>query len=99
MAKLKRKEVSFTVTREEARLIDQIARRGVVLLNRAGVPATFMDLSMDVTACHANGCPLRLAGLAEADDFNLVHDLSGIRNTLDRETGKLRGLFRPRFAR
>ncbi len=57
-----------------------------------------MSLHMDVSATHANGNPLRLADLLAADDFNFAHDLSGICNCLDRNTGKLTNNFRPRFS-
>ena len=60
--------------------------------------ASRMDMHMDVTAVHANGNPLRLADLLAADDFNFLHDMSGICNCLDRDTGKLTRGFSPRFS-
>lgn len=53
---------------------------------------------MDITATHANGCPLKLAELLAADDFNFSHDVAGIYRHLDRTTGKLLDCFLPRFA-
>ena len=41
---------------------------------------------------------MRLEEMAEADDFNFAHDFIGIQNTMNRETGKIEGLFVPRFA-
>lgn len=35
----------------------------------------------------------------EADEFNFLHDLIGIYNHLNRETGKLDNCFLPRFAK
>ena len=35
--------------------------------------------------------------LLNADDFNFAHDIVGIRNHLDRETGRLGNCFLPRF--
>ncbi|KPW08435.1 hypothetical protein ALO91_200041 [Pseudomonas syringae pv. aceris] len=90
------KAVSFKVTPAEAASITTIVDRVT-----AKLPETFPDresLEMDITACHANGCKLRLADMAEADDFNLVHDVGGIRQNIDRATGKLRGHFLPRFS-
>lgn len=55
-----------------------------------------LDLAMDLTACHLNGCPLRLKELLEADEFNFAHDVFGIRNHIDRTTGKLTGFFEPK---
>jgi len=56
-------------------------------------------MTMDVSAVHANGNPLRLEDLLHADDFNFAHDMSGICNCLDRNTGKLTRNFLPRFSR
>jgi hypothetical protein len=60
--------------------------------------ASRTDLCMDVTAVHANGNPLRLEALLAADDFNFAHDMSGICNCLDRNTGQLMRGFSPRFS-
>jgi len=57
-----------------------------------------MDADMDVTACHANGNKLDLAGLLAADDFNFSHDVFGIYRHIDRDTGKLGNCFRPRYS-
>lgn len=56
------------------------------------------DIQMDLEACHCNGCPLRLDDMVQADDFNLMHDISGINVHLNHDTGKLEGWFLPRFA-
>jgi hypothetical protein len=92
--------VSFDVQRSEQRVISEIATRAMGLAARwQGDLFTKQDITMDVTACHANGCPLRLEALRDADDFNFAHDILGIRRHLDRDTGKLGDMFRPRFAR
>jgi hypothetical protein len=91
-------QVSFDVSRYETRVISEIANRAMGLSARTGNSWTKLDISMDVTACHANGCPLRLDALRDADDWNFAHDILGIRRHLDRETGKLGDCFRPRFA-
>lgn len=54
------------------------------------------DLDMDIAATHLNGCPLNLQKLHDFDDFNMVHDITGIVRHLDRSTGKLGGFFDPR---
>ncbi len=85
--------VSFDTTLEETRLISKIAQR-------AGVSgADFLDLEMDLTACHANGCPLDLEGLLNAKDFDFLHDIMGIKSNLDRGTGQLLNQFLPRCAK
>ncbi len=54
---------------------------------------------MDLIACHNGGCPLDFAAMAAWEDFfHVAHDIAGIGSYLDRETGKLAGFFRPRFA-
>lgn len=53
---------------------------------------------MDVTACHANGCPLDLEKLLHADAFNFSHDVFGIARYINRNTGKLENCFVPRCA-
>lgn len=91
---------SFDCTPGAGRTIRRIARRAIdsiqaLKLSRVSV----LDIRMDITACHANGCPLDLERLLAADDFNFAHDIIGIRRFLDRDTGKLSDMFSPRFHR
>lgn len=91
--------ISFNVTAEEKALIATIVDRAADIIKEIGAAQMDkLEVKMSLTACHANGCPLRLADLAEADDFNLFHDVAGIHNCISRETGKIEGHFRPRFA-
>jgi hypothetical protein len=53
---------------------------------------------MDITAAH-NSCGLRLVDLENADDFEFSHDVFGIFNNINRETGQIDNCFLPRFAR
>lgn len=94
------KQISFEVSNEDAALIKKIVDRAVrdyqmqhkIRLDR-------MDTTMDLTACHANGCPMNFAGLLAADDFNFAHDISGINRHLNRTTGELENCFLPRFSK
>ena len=86
--------VSFKTSPADAALIRKITDRAATIIPTLDK----QQVSMSLTACHANGCPLRLAELAEADDFNLIHDVGGIHNTVSRKTGRIEGLFWPRFA-
>ena len=81
--------VSFDVTPEDRKVIDMIVLRGIVVArdNRIDYPAK--DMTMDLTACHANGCPLDLPKMLKSGDANFGHDLFGIRRFLDRHTGKI----------
>jgi hypothetical protein len=90
--------ISFTVTKDELDQIQRIVARGQELAKRHGAEYSVMNMSMDITATHANGTPLDLGGLANADDHNFSHDLFGIARHINRETGKLEGCFVPRFA-
>ena len=91
-------EVSFKTSCEEIALIGKIADRADALGLLTGWYDR-MTLVMDLSACHANGCPLDFDHLASADDFNLMHDVTGIANHIDRETGALSGHFLPRFSK
>lgn len=93
-------EISFTTTREEMDLIGKIADRA----ERLGMVGqshwyTHQTAVMDLCATHANGTPLDFAGLLEAPDFDFAHDIAGIANHIDRETGRLGSCFLPRCAK
>lgn len=93
--------ISFSLTKEESEIVDRIAVRAKRLYGtRDGETYKFMDARMDIAACHANGCPLRLEELLGADDANFAHDVFGIRRHLDREhDGHLKDNFLPRFSK
>ena len=95
-------EISFEIGEEDAKLVDKICDRVVdLLLSIEGFNIyveSRIDLEMDIVACHLNGCPLDLKKLLGADNFNLVHDVGGIRRHMNRTTGKLEDCFLPRCA-
>jgi hypothetical protein len=87
--------ITFDVSKGEAVLIMNIARRAIT----AGLGGNDMlGMEMDITAAHANGCPLDLGKLLNFGDGDFAHDISGIRYHIDRETGKLGDCFLPRCA-
>ncbi len=90
--------ISFKTTKEDAIKIVAIARRACMAAKAIGVKIDMMEMDMDITACHSNGCPLKLDDLLIADDSNFLHDVFGIRRHIDRKTGQLGGCFLPRFA-
>jgi hypothetical protein len=57
-----------------------------------------LDLELDITACHLNGCKLKLTELLAAAGADFGHDVFGIRKHIDRTSGQLTDHFRPRFA-
>ena len=85
--------IDFAATPQDTKTIHDITRRAAKLL---GVDP--VAVAMDVSACHLNGCPLRLPELLAADNGNFAHDIGGIARHLDRETGELQDDFLPRFA-
>ncbi|HUS98456.1 MAG TPA: hypothetical protein VMX97_17150 [Hyphomicrobiaceae bacterium] len=79
---------------------DMLAIHKIALCAADGDPACdVMALEMDLQACHTHGCPLDLGRMAQASRAELMHDVLGIDQCLDRETGHLRHCFVPRFAK
>lgn len=89
--------IKWKVSRADNSILTEIAYRAVAMANERGVEYLFRDALMDLTACHLNGCPLRLNDLLGADNFNFAHDVFGIRRNINRATGQLEGPFVPRF--
>ena len=81
--------VSFDITPDEFTVVIKIAGRAV----SGDSNLNFMKVEMDLTATHANGCPLRFDELLNADDFNFWHDIYGIADNINRDTGKLENFF------
>lgn len=88
-------EVSFEATAEERELVRKIVARA----RKLGWKRPAGDCEMDLIAAHANGNPMDFERLLAADDFNLMHDVSGIARHMNFHTGKLQNHFRPRFSR
>ena len=62
-----------------------------------GLTATPVGITlMNLTACHLNGNPLKLAELLGTDDFSLRYDVGGINENIDPKTYTL-SWFPPRF--
>ena len=85
--------ISFEVPLKEAALISKIVVRAASLLG--GFER--IELAMDLTAVQANGCPLKLRELLDADKCDFCHDIVGIQRHLNRRTGMLGDCFTPRF--
>ena len=89
-------EINWDIPLEDRDIIADIVERAVNYAEELGFSLDVIDLSMDLTAAHLNGCPLNLRKLYDADDSNLAHDVFGIRRYLNRETGELENHFLPR---
>lgn len=97
--------INLKATKGDGKLIEKIARRYVrhretlgYIVNPRDKDFYILDIELDLTAAHLNGCPLKLQAMLKTDNFTLAHDISGIRGHLNRETGKLERCFHPRCA-
>lgn len=87
--------ITFNASLPELKQIVQIVDRA----ERSNIAyATRQDMIMDLEACHCNGTPLQLTELLHSKLIDFSHDIYGIAQHLDRETGKLYGGFLPRCA-
>lgn len=91
--------VKFEATKEETILISAIAQRAHYIARNSGIVYDIINISMDVEATHCNGNPLKLAELLEADELNFCHDIFGIAEHLNRDTGTLEDCFSPRYSK
>jgi hypothetical protein len=92
--------ISFEITQEDQDAISAIVERAEEFALKYGdidSRVKRIELTVDITACHANCCKLNLEQLLKARDTDFVHDVFGIRRYIDRQTGHL-GCFLPRFA-
>ena len=85
--------INWGATKEEYEKISAICKRA------DDVKRFGMDLQMDMAATHCNGCPLDLEKLLNAPEFDFYHDIYGIINNLNRNTGELENCFLPRCAK
>lgn len=91
------KQINWKASKAEYKQINAIVDRAVKLAERHGVDYTDRStVQMDLLACHLNGMPLDLDKLASADDFNFAHDVFGIAEHINRETGQIERFFVPR---
>jgi hypothetical protein len=90
--------ISFAVSKNDAEVIAKIAQRASKAARKCGFRYSVLEASMDVTACHANGTPLKLEEFLKADEFDFTHDAFGIRRHIDRNDGNLKDCFLPRYA-
>lgn len=99
----KRKQISFKTSKADSAIIKKITARAASIAALESVLPVFsfnrLELEMDLVACHANGCPMDFAKVLAADEFNFRHDVWGISNNINRETGELMNCFLPRFSR
>jgi hypothetical protein len=88
--------INFNVSKQDGFWIHSVAMKAARKFDHLEID--LLTFEMDLTACHANGNPLRLRELLKADDFNFAHDVLGIHQHIDHETGELRDCFLPRYS-
>lgn len=93
------RQISFDCTREDATIINRIVDRAEEMAWELNIHFDRKNMAMDITSCHCNGCPLRLADLESAPDWDFGHDFFGISRYIDRKTGKIPVDFLPRLAK
>ncbi len=93
------KQINWNTTLEEDQLIGKIVDRALKSFTELNYGGSRMDLNMDITATHCNGTPLDLEKFLQFDEFNFAHDLFGIINNINRETGELDNCFLPRCSK
>lgn len=93
--------IKFSCTKEEDEILAKIVKRALAIdpPSRREPPYTGVEWAMDIEATHSNGCPLDLQKLLDAPSFDFAHDVFGIREHLDRTTGKLMHCFLPRCSK
>jgi hypothetical protein len=92
------------LSRDDFDQIEMVLDRAVKRFNELAPPHDKMDrdeinsLRMDLCAVGKH-CPMNWTALSCAPLTHLVHDVFGIRQHIDRSTGKLGGCFLPRYAK
>jgi hypothetical protein len=89
-----RHEMNWKLSLSEKYLVSKIVDRAAELALTSGR----LELRMDLTACHLNGCELNLERLLEFPDFDFCHAPRGISRHSDRTDGTLTDFLVPRCA-
>ena len=89
-------EINFMRSSAEAALIRKIVRRTVL---EGAYYQDRLTMEMDITSVHLNGCSLDLQQFLNCSSNDFAHDIFGIANNIDRETGHLLNNFIPLCAK
>lgn len=93
--------VNWKLGAAESAALREAVGRYVEVAKSMGVDVTNsvrVGVAMDLTECHLNGCPLDFDKMMTMGELDLAHDVGGIAQHLDRNTGKLKDGFVPRCA-
>ena len=83
---------------QELKTITAISRRAQSLFDTAGIHFDHLSTTMDLEKVHEIS-PLDLGALLNADQGNFGHDITGIYNNFNRQTGQLENCFVPRYSK
>ena len=82
---------------QERDQIQQIAKRIFTIRNDRGNKTPLMQIEMQLSAVHTNGCKLDLQRLLAASDHHLMRDYYGISQNLNMDTGQIENDYLPIF--
>ena len=88
--------IKLVASERDARVIEGCVLRWKRI---TGQRNNLLEVEMDITATHLNGCPLKLVDLLQSPEADFCHDISGIKAHMNRGTGQLEDNFRPRYAK
>lgn len=97
MAKTKPKILNWDISLEDRAIVLKIVHRAWPQVR--DLYKSKLDLEMDIVAVHCNHMKLNLLRFAEASQMDFFHDIYGIKDHLNRQTGKLEDHFLPRCCR
>lgn len=87
---------SFDVSFDDLLIISKITDRFIEIV---GIPESKkLSICMDISAAHSHE-RLDLAGLLSATAGDIIHDVSGIRRYINRDTGETTRWFTPRYTK
>lgn len=89
-------QINWNASEEERKLIRKVIDR--VDRHKPLNQDQRLNITMTLTACHLNGCPLDFEKLLSCDTFTLFHDIVGIEDHINIETGLIERCFLPRCA-
>ena len=83
---------------EDTELIERIAIRARKLLEFHGKFVPPGSIKEELIITHQEICPLRLRDLLEANDFDFLHDITGMRDHINMLDASFRNGWWPRYA-
>lgn len=81
--------IHFDISEQDRPFYLKVMQRAKALVKKSKIDYPAKEMSMDLLACHSNGCPLDFKRFAEFPESDFGHDLFGIRKWIDRTTGKI----------